>query len=69
MNTLKKAQKKLSVTLNKARKDLTSRGIQARKDKKARIERLREVEARGDLPEPELLRLIRQPNKNLIVVE
>ncbi len=52
MNTLRKTQKKLSVTLNKAR-----------------IKRLRGVEARGDLPEPKLLRLIREPNKKPIVVE
>jgi hypothetical protein len=44
-------------------------GIQAWKDERARTDKLKEIYARGDLPLLELLCLIREPNKNPIVVE
>ena len=66
---LQKAQKKLSITINKAKKELTAAGIQTRKDNKARLERIQEIRVQGDFPEPSLLALIREPNKNPIFVK
>jgi hypothetical protein len=64
-----KAKKKLTQTMNKAKKELKDAGIQARKDERARTDKLKEIYARGDLPPPELLYPIREPDKNPTVVE
>ena len=64
-----KAEKKLRQAINKAKKELTTVGIQARKDERARTNKLREIITRGDLPKPKLLILIREPDKNPIVVK
>jgi hypothetical protein len=66
---LRKAQKKLTQAMNKAKKELKDAGIQARKDERARTDKLKEIYARGDLPPPELLFPIREPDKNPTVVE
>ena len=55
--------------MNKAKKELKDAGIQAWKDERARTNKLKEIYARGDLPLPELLCPIREPNKNPTVVE
>ena len=61
---LRRAKRKLSVTVNKAISTLKSRGIQARKDEKARKERLISFEATGELAPVEDLFPVRQPDKD-----
>jgi hypothetical protein len=66
---LRKAEKKLSQAINRAKNELKQEGIKARKAEKARVEQIREYDARGDLPPPELLVPIREPDKNPTVIE
>ena len=66
---LRKAEKRLSRTINKAKKQLKERGIQARKDEKARLQRLKECTQNNELPRPEDLFPVREPDKQPTQIE
>jgi hypothetical protein len=47
---LRKAEKRLIQAINKAKNELETQGIQVRKDGKARRKRLKEYDAKDELP-------------------
>lgn len=66
---LRKAEKKLVTAINKATNTLHTRGVQARKDEKARKDRLKMYAQRKELPPPEDLIPVRDPEKKPTVLE
>ena len=66
---LRKAEKRLSQAINRAKKQLKERGIQARKDEKARLQRLKECTQKNELPRPEDLFPVREPDKQPTQIE
>ena len=66
---LRKAERRLSLAINKAKKDLKERGIQARKDEKARLRRVKECTQKNELPCPEDLFPVREPDKQPTQIE
>ncbi|KAF5202127.1 Transposase protein, partial [Thalictrum thalictroides] len=65
----RKAEKKLATAVNKAKNSLHARGVQARRDEKARKERLKLYILRNELPLPEDIIPIRDPEKKPTVLE
>jgi hypothetical protein len=57
------------LAINKAKKDLKERGIQARKDEKARLRRVKECTQKNELPCPEDLFPVREPDKQPTQIE
>lgn len=66
---LKKAERKLLLAVNKAKNALHIKGIQAHKDEKSRKDRIKVYKAQKELPPPADLILIRDPKKQIIVLE
>jgi hypothetical protein len=66
---LRKAEKRLAQAINKAKNELKAQGIQARKDEKARLNRLREYTAKCELPPPDDMLPIREPDKQPTTLE
>ena len=66
---LRKAKKKLATAVNRAKNQLKEAGIQARKDEKARLARIVEYWLKDKLILVEDIALIREPNKNPMIIE